>query len=213
MTAAARPSRIRPSAADVQRFGLLSAATVVARYAQVVDRAISGDGTTWLGAPPDGVVDPRGLVDGAADPQWLVDDAARVAEAFLRLLDAGAALVERAQAAAAPTAEEVLALPASAPGGTSEATLWVHGSTETAVTVALHVTPLVSGEGHLVVTPAVQCRPDRLDSLAAGASCAVGIHVAVPVGQPAGRYHGLVVASHAPEPVRVVLEVTDGAPS
>ena len=207
MTAAARPSRIRPSAADVQRFGLLSAATVVARYAQVVDRAISGDGTTWLGAPPDGVVDPRGLVDGAADPQLLVDGA------FLRLLDAGAALVERAQAAAAPTAEEVLALPASAPGGTSEATLWVHGSTETAVTVALHVTPLVSGEGHLVVTPAVQCRPDRLDSLAAGASCAVGIHVAVPARQPAGRYHGLVVASHAPEPVRVVLEVTDGAPS
>lgn len=207
MTAAARPS-----AADVQRFGLLSAATVVARYAQAVDRALSGDGTTWLGAEPNGVVDTRRLVEGAADPQWLVDVAARVAEGFLRLLDAGASLVERTQAAATPTAEEVLELPAAAPGGTSDATLWLHHSAGAPVSVTLRVTPLMSGEGHLVPTQAVECRPDRLDHLVADGSCAVCIHVAVPVHQPEGRYHGLVVGSIAPDPVRLVLEVTHGAP-
>lgn len=192
--------RARVLAADVQRFGLLSAASVVARYTEVVNRAIAGDDPLQLGAP----------TDGEPDPVWLVEGAARLAVASLRLLDAGTALLDRTRAATAPTAEEVVELPPTSPGHSSTATLWAHNPTGSAATLSVHPTPLVSGEGHLLPAEAVACHPGHLVRLAPGGSCEVGLGVTVPAHQPAGRYHGLVVGSVAPQPIRVVLQVTEG---
>ena len=190
--------RARVLAADVQRFGLLSAASVVARYTEVVNRAIAGDDPLQVGAP----------TDGEPDPAWLLEGAARLAVASLRLLDAGTALLDRTRAASVPTAEEVVELPPTAPGRSSTRTLWAHNPTGSVAMLSVHTTPLVSGEGHLL--PADACAPGHLVRIEPGGSCEVELRITVPAHQPAGRYHGLVVGSVAPQPIRFAVQVTDG---
>jgi hypothetical protein len=178
---------------DVQRFGLLSAAAVVARYAEVVDRTISG-----------------GDAQGPVDADGLVDGAARLTRAALRLLDAGAALVERTQLGAAPVRPERVEPPPTVPGSWTEAPVWVHNPTATAAQVALHATTLVSATGAMLPAAAVECSDSTPKVVAPLGSCEVRVRVAVPTGQSPGRYHGLLVGSVAPEPMPllVVVELT-----
>ena len=76
---------------EVRRFGLYSAATVVDRYVEIVDRAISRDGL----APAPAGEDTRA--------GWPADPAVQVASAWLRVLDATSALL-RSEAPREPAA-------------------------------------------------------------------------------------------------------------
>ena len=180
----------------VQSFGLHSAAAVVDRYAEIVDRVLSRDALT----PP-----PVGPDDGADGR--LVDGAVRVAEAWARLLDTTTTLV--LDGAPRDATIESVVLPPAAPGRTTEASLWLHNTTSSSVPgLALRGTGLSASSGRGIPADAVALVPDRFGVLAAGTSAEVRLRVLVPVGQPPGRYHGLVMISAIPsEPVALRLDV------
>jgi hypothetical protein len=180
----------------VQSFGLFSAAAVVDRYAQIVDRVISRDALT----------PPRPRSDDGADGR-LVDGALRAAEVWTRLLDVTTTLV--LDAARPDATIETFVLPPAAPGRTSEASLWLHNTTPSPVPdLALRGTGLSSSSGRGIPVDAVSLLPDRVRLLAAGTSVQVRLRVLVPAGQPPGRYHGLVMLSAtASEPVALRLDV------
>jgi hypothetical protein len=188
---------VTPGAEDlvgiVQRFGLSSAAAVVDRYLQIVDRAITGDTLT----------PPSRTGDGGPGP--MLDLATPMAEAWARVLGTSADLL-RIRTGDAP---ETLDLPAVAPGGSAEGSLWLHNTTSSAVPAAqLHVTGLASPEGHRIADDAVTLVPDRVGLLAPGNSREVRLRVVLPPDQPAAHYHGLVLTSAAPEePLVVRLDV------
>lgn len=191
----------RPSAADVQRFGLLSAAAVAARYAKAVDRAVGGWGP--LGAETHA---------GRSVEEWVAEVTRDLMRSSLRLLDAGAALVERSRPPATPPPAELLELPATAPGQRTWTSLWVHNPTGRASSLTLYATPLVCGQGHVLPSESVVPDLPRALELPPGDSVEVHLHVTVPSGLPPGRYHGLLVGTAAPEPLRVVVPVVATAP-
>jgi hypothetical protein len=181
---------------DVQRFGLLSAAVVVERYTEIVDRAVRADG---FGSAP--------RLDTRADA-WMVDSAANMAEVCLRLLDSAAALVsDRPQGTAVEV--EGLALSPTGSGFSSETLLWVHNPTSSSVSaIDLHMTSLISSNGVSIPAVAATFSPERLDVVEAGSAREVRLRVDVPADRPAGRYHGLVLSSAASSgPIAVHLDV------
>jgi hypothetical protein len=169
----------------VQRFGLFSAASVVDRYAEIVDRAIARD-----------------LVPASTQPRS--DGTVRLAQVWSRLLDVATAQLP--DGAARP---EALVLPPARPGLGSEASLWLHNTTSSrARDVALHATALLSTAGPAIPAGAVTLLPDRVDPVPAGTSREIRLRVRVPAGQADGIYHGMVVTTAAPtEPLAVTLEV------
>ena len=194
----ADPSDREPLVADVQRFGLLSAAGVVSRYAAIVDRAMGADNSP--------VPTPRRL---GIRPDALVEGAPRLAGAALRLLDEATALAVQA-ATGSPAAPEQLELPAAIPGATSQVSVWLHNPTPTPVATGVQVTCLVSGDGAVLPVEALTCEPAQDAPVASAGAREVLLRVTVPVSQPLGRYHGLVVASVAPDPMRLALNVIGG---
>jgi hypothetical protein len=185
---------------DVQRFGLLSAAMVVDRYIQIVDRAISG-------SP---LASPR-LSRDERDADWLVDRAARMTETSLRLLDTTAALIMNRAGqddGAAPLMER-LVLPPTRSGSSSDVSLWVHNPTPASTAaIDFHVTSLVCAGNLSIPVDAMSLRPERVDLVEAGGSREVRVRIEVPADQPAGHYHGLVLNSVAPsESIALCLEV------
>jgi hypothetical protein len=180
---------------DVQRFGLLSAAAVVDRYTEIVDRA------TQNGSPPP--ADERGTAG-------LVDSAARIAEAYLGLIDTTAALIANTATpdTAVPEMERHV-LPPTRPGFSSETSLWVHNRTSSAVTyIDLHMTGLISSNGVSIPLGVVSFSQKRLDLVDTGSAREVRLRIDVPADQPAGNYHGLVLISAAPlEPIALHLGV------
>lgn len=179
---------------DVQRFGFLSAAKVIDRYAGMVDRAIE-DGR----GPP---VPPLPGDDGV-----LVDRAARLAEAYLRLVDATVALAtDRGESG---VSMERITLPVAGPASRVETSIWVHNPTGQAATrLHLEVTELVSPAGVSIPAMAVSIRPSVIDRLHPSTSREVRLRVDVPQEQSPGYYHGLVLTSEAPdEPIGVRLEI------
>jgi hypothetical protein len=184
---------------DVQRFGLLSAAAVVDRYTEIIDRA-TRDASLRL--PPLPADEP-----GAG---WMVDSAARIAEACLSLVDTTAALfASRAKLDAVLPEMERLALPPTSSGFSSETSLWVHNPTpSSAGAIDFHMTSLISSNGRSIPVAAVSFSPKRLDVVDARTAREVRLRVDVPAGQPAGHYHGLVLISAAPfEPIGLHLDV------
>jgi hypothetical protein len=170
----------------VQRFGLFSAASVVGRYAEIVDRAVTRD----LGAAQAGG-----------------DLAGRLNQAWLRLLDVATDQLRVDAPRHASTG--TLVLPPAGPGELSEISLWIHNTTSSpAPAVELHGTALLSATGAGIPADAVSLVPDRIDSVAAGTSREVRLRVRVPAGQAAATYHGLVVTTAAPaDPMALSLEV------
>lgn len=181
---------------DVQRFGLLSAATIVDRYIAIVDRATTGDGFRRTTEPAPG-----------GDPDWLADTAATMARAYVTLVDTAATLVEDRSRPDAPGVERLL-LPATTAGSCSETVLWIHNPTAEPAEVELHTTGLVSSSGALIPVDALALLPQPLGLVAPGSSQQVQLLIAVPSDQPAGQYHGLVLSSAAStHPVVVHLDV------
>lgn len=180
---------------DVQRFGSLSAATVIDRYAGMVDRVIA-----------EGRVGPAFLPD---DDGALVDRAARLAEAYLRLVDATAALASGAGPREVGPSMERITLPAARSGSTSEASLWIHNPTgEAATRLDLEVTDLVSPVGLTIPAAAASVSPPGVDRLDPSASRRLLLRVDVPEDQPPGYYHGLVLIAEPPdESIGLRLEV------
>ncbi len=188
---------------DVQRFGLLSAAAVVDRYAELIDRATRDESFRSPPLP----ADERGT-------GWMVDSAARIADTYLSLVDTIAELIpNRAMADTAVPNMERISLPPTGSGFGSETSLWVHNSTSSsAAAIDLHMTNLISSNGVSIPAAAVSFSPERLDVVDPGTAREVRLRVEVPADQPAGHYHGLVLTSAAPsEPIALHLDVDDRA--
>lgn len=181
---------------DVQRFGLLSAAVVVDRYRQLVDRAM-GDG------------DLDGEIPGGpeqVDPSWLVDRASRLAGGYLRFLEnAVLAVGSRAQHMGV---ERVVLAPTS-PGNVTEGTIWLHNETGVETSpLELSATPLVAAAGSVISAEWVSFEPQTVRPVASGGTARCELRVEVATGASPGRYFGLVHMEGSDEPVVVELEVT-----
>ena len=174
---------------DVQRFGLFSAASVVDRYNAMVDRAMVDDGIASVPLSVDGL-----------DPGALVDRAARLAEAYLRLLDTTAVIASRAGRGQARPEMETILLPPARPASGSETSLWVHNPTSAASTgIEISVTGFISPNGATIPASVVRASPRRLDHLDPSTSREVRLSVDIPRDQPAGMYFGLALISEWPD--------------
>ncbi len=188
----------RRLADDVQRFGLLSAAAVVDRYRQLVDRAIEDVDL--------GEAIPGGLE--STDPSWLVDRASRLAGGYLRFLESAAsALGSRPE----PDTIERVAMPPTRPGESAEGSLWAHNPTEGPAVIEVASTALVSVGGAVVPEDHVSLRPINALPMEPGGKVEILLRIDVPSGAHPGRYVGLI---HMPDPgddpVAVDLEVRAG---
>ena len=186
---------------EVQRFGLLSAASVVDRYAEIISRESLGDPLRHA----------REALGGTSERS--VGGAAGMVEAGLRALDASARLISDAVAAGT----EPLVLPPAEPGGASEASVWIHNRTSSLVaSVQLHATILVSAEESSIPGDAVRSLPEEAVMVEPGTCREVTVRVSVPEGQPLGLYHGLLVGSGAPDgaiTLRLAVEGPGGGSS
>lgn len=185
---------------EVQRFGFLSAATVIDRYTGMVDRAVA-----------DGHGAPAAYLPGDGDA--VVERAARLAEAYLRVVDATVALATGSREDG--LAMERITLPVSRPASRVEASIWVHNPTgEAATQLHLEATGLVSSAGVSIPASAVSIHPSLLARLPPATSREVQVRVDVPGEQSPGYYHGLILISEGPdEPIGVRLEVLSPAES
>ena len=195
----AAASGVRDLARDVQRFGLLSASSVVDRYIDLVDRAVGGGPAAPSPHPSDRPSEQAG--DG--DMSALVASAARLAEAYLDVLEAAAQTTETS------AATEVLTLDAGRPGEMLQSPLWVHNpGLEPSSAMTLTVGPLVASGGATLDATSVACVPGDVRSIGPRESVRLEVTVAVPSDQQPGVYHGFVVSSLAPSvPMRVTVEV------
>lgn len=191
----------RHLARDVQRFGLLSAASVVDRYVDLVDRAL-GRSPAAATSTPSANRPAAAFMGTGTDP--LVDSTTRVAEAFLGLLDAATLML-----AADRSTEEGLVLGPVPPGDTTQSVLWAHNpAAEPTSDVTVTLGPLVAAEGGSMGADAATCTPERLEGIAAGGSARLDVRVDVPHDQRPGTYHGLVLVSLAPQaPISVRVQV------
>lgn len=178
---------------EVQRFGLLSAASVVERYVEIVNRERGGDP---LRSAREAL---------ASTSEWSGDGLARMLEAGLQALDGAARLVSSASS----RGTETLVLPPTEPGRDTRAPLWVHNRTSSLVaSVELQATLLVSPDESSISGRAVTFVPGEAVVVEPGASHEVLVRVNVPEGQPAGLYHGLLVGSGAPDgAISLLVEV------
>ena len=169
---------------EVQRFGILSASSVVDRYVEIINRQ-SLDGPRRRA--PEALV---GFTQGSGA------GAARILEAGLRALDGAAGVLSDAVA----DRSETLVLPPTEPGLDSEASVWIHNRTTSLVaSVALHPTMLICDEEFSIPGDAVTFHPEGLVVVEAGTCREVTVRISVPKGQPDGSYHGLLVGSGAPD--------------
>lgn len=183
---------------DVQRFGFLSAATVIDRYTGMVDRAVA-----------DGHEAPAAFLPG--DDGGVVERAARLAEAYLRLVDATVALAT-GESEDGLTMERIT-LPVSRPASRVETSIWIHNPTgEGATQLHLEATELVSSAGVSIPATAVSIHPSLIARLPPATSRELRLRVDVPGEQSPGYYHGLILISEAPdEPIGVRLELRSPA--
>jgi hypothetical protein len=169
--------------ADVQQFGLFSAAAVVDRYTALVDHATRQE-------PVIPGQDPGDL--GAAA---LVDGAGRLVDTGLAVLDDLISVLARAVRPGPPAVPDELVLPAAAPGTCSEVSVWVHNPTASPVRqVRLRATSLVSTTG-VIPADAVAFSPELLSVVEPGAAGELRLRVTVPEDQPTGAYQALVLSS------------------
>lgn len=188
--------RARHLVDDVRRFGLLSAATVVDRYTQMVERAVAHD--PWMSAPSDAT---------EPDPLGVAEATARLGQAYLAFVDSVAEILGSGRRDGHMPVERVV-LPAAPPGGTSRGSLWVHNPTQAAADIEMEVTPLMSTHGVSLPHAAIDLSPGNVLLLPSGGSRELRIRVDVPPDQDAGHYHGLAFVSAAPdEPLVLALEV------
>ncbi|HEX7100672.1 MAG TPA: hypothetical protein VF377_15695 [Acidimicrobiia bacterium] len=167
-------------ARDVQMYGALSAASVVARYAAKVDTAMAS------------------VTDDAWDPTVIASMAVFARETIGPLFEPRSRperVVLPAVIAGETSAGSLwLHDPGPLPGGRLE----------------LSVSPLVSGRGDVIPSSALSVSPRVVESMAAGGRQEVRLAAAVPFGQAAGWYHGWVFLITAPdEPVAVALRVEE----
>lgn len=164
-------------ARDVQMYGALSAASVVARYAAKVDEAMS--------------------THSAGEDSWDL--------AFLVSL-AALARESMASFFAGARSERLELTPVTA-GHVSTGSLWLHNAGPVPGNgLRLTVSDLVTGGGEAIPGSAVSLSPSSVRDLPVGERREVRLEVAVPAGQTPGWYHGWVFTSPGPdEPVAVAL--------
>jgi hypothetical protein len=179
---------------DVQRLGLSSASAVVDRYAVAVEEALG--------------IGPSVGSTAAPDPGTLVEVTARMAQAYLGLLDGLAGLAD-APRVRAEAGVETVRLPATPRGTSSRASLWVHNGTAEPVATAVRLGPLVSADGVTLRVGTATLESPTVE-VPAGGRAEVLVRVDVPADQPPGTYFGLALAPGA-GPLALRLDVQDGA--
>ena len=180
---------------EVQRFGLLSAAAVVDRYVEIVNRETVRHPLADLPQTLAGGV--RGTGAGAA----------AMLRTGLQLLDAAARLPSDTVA----SGTETLVLPRARPGADAEASVWVHNRTASVVaSVELRATVLISAEEHTIPGEAVAFHPQGAVVLEPGTCREVRVRVSVPKGQPPGLYRGLLTGSGAPDGAVILRLAVEG---
>ncbi len=191
---------VRDLARDVQRFGLLSASSVVDRYLDLVDRAVGG-APAETAPQPGRPTDP--FTDG--DVSALVESAARVAQTYLGLLEAATKITEPTARVTAVT----LVLDAVRPGDVAQGAIWVHNpGPEPTRGSMVTISALVGAHGACLDATRVGCVPSEVPAIAPGESAQVDVSVRVPDDQPPGHYHGVVIGSLSPgRPIQVSVEV------
>ena len=180
---------------DVRRFGLQSAASVVDRYVDVIERHLNGEQS--LGPVEAFATRADSALDGFTGSTW---------QAGLRLLEA----IGRPGADLAGT----LRLPPAAPGTSSEASFWIHNLTSAVVASEFYASVLVSPSDDRIPASAVSFLPSTVGSLEAGGSRQVVVRASVPPDQLPGRYRGLLMGTATPDgTLTLLLDVVDPEPS
>lgn len=171
--------------AQVRRFGLMSAASVVDRYATLVEQALGTDPTRL------------GLPDEHPSP---------LEEALTALGD----LLASARGPSGDAVERV-ELPATPVGSSSSVTLWLHNpSPEPGSGLSVRCTGLVRADGRPGPAPSVEVAPAGV-TVPAGGSAGFLLEARVPDGLEPGLYLGLAVPAPVQgDPVVIVLRVTGG---
>jgi hypothetical protein len=187
------------SVADIGQLGLETAATVVERLLTL----------TRLTLSPQAVGLPFPLLSATRDGV----DARRMRAEAERLIDLYAdwtrALVQAAVDAAdgGRPAGEGLSLGPVEPGGSAEASVWLHLLEGPAAGMTtLRATDLVAHHGGAIPSAAVRFDPASLDTANPRTSQQVVVGLTVPQGTAPGPYHGHILAIGVPEvslPLRV----------
>jgi hypothetical protein len=187
------------SVADIGQLGLETAATVVERLLTL----------TRLTLSPQAVGLPFPLLSATRDGV----DARRMRAEAERLIDLYAdwtrALVQAAVDAAdgGRPAGEGLSLGPVEPGGSAEASVWLHLLEGPAAGMTtLRATDLVAHHGGAIPSAAVHFDPASLDTAKPRTSQQVVVGLTVPQGTAPGPYHGHILATGVPEvslPLRV----------
>ncbi len=182
----------RPLVGEVQRFGLLSAATVVDRYTAIVEAAM---GT--------GAAAPQTTPDDAAQ---LIDATARMAHGYLRLLSGVAELA----GPLGPQSQQIdrVALPPVPAGRRTAASLWLHNPSDSPANgLTLTVGDFVGAGGSTLPARSGSVAPSMAD-VAAGGLAELRLSLAVPAGQPLGTYHAIALIGPSPhDPVVLSLSI------
>lgn len=174
---------------DVQRFGLMSAATVVDRYAAIAEQALRTDPVMAAAADDD-----AGL---------LVDTTARMARTYLDLLAGLSGLVAEPPAGSV----ERLVLPRARAGEHVAATLWLHNRTTQTHELTVAVGDLASFGGGILAARFVSVGPSTT-RVEAGGRAELALRIDVPADQLPGAYNGLaVVGPAASDPLMLSIDV------
>ena len=186
-----RPGRL---VADVQRFGLSSAAAVVDRYTSLV--------TTTLGNPAQrDSATPSGGPLAATETASIVEATALLAEGYLRLLDGVSALAGSPGAQVGtstagggqPDAATIaqVALPPAHAGESSTVPIWMHNPTPKPILgYGITLGGFLAADGCTIPAQSVSVTPGSV-AAPAGGSAEFSIVVDLPIAQPPGRYAAL----------------------
>lgn len=183
---------------EVQRRGLEAANLVIARLTERTNAA--KDAT----AGSNGSTGSTGSDPMTAMTEAFVSSMSAAVAAMAP--DAVSGMGSSSRGPAASAVPEVVAASGAA-GETVEVDVWLHNYTdELAAGIELHAIGLVSASGALLSADCITTRPQHPVDLSAESSRAVQLRVDLPADTPAGRYRGVVAASHLAD-LWLVLEV------
>lgn len=184
---------------EVQRRGLEAANLVIARLTERTNATSAGpvgsDGSAGPGQPASS----NGSDPVTAMTETFVSSMAAMMAALSPDPWSPAAVSGRGSSAGdcgAAASPEVLHASGAA-GESVEVDVWLHNYTdELAAGIELRSTDLLSAGGAVLATDCVHTRPEHPFDLSAESSRMVQLCVDLPVDTPAGRYRGVVAASH-----------------
>jgi hypothetical protein len=188
---------------EVRQLGVQSAATVVERFARLVNGNLRAPHTD-------------GQLRGQAQPGGPTNGDARQAldlylEISRQLYEIAITAVSSADPPSGAAATDGIELTAVQPGETAYGTLWIHSGTGSGCApIELLAGPLLGTSGDLIGATDIALQPPSVTSSSTEAD-GVRIIVNVPASVRPGRYRGyIVVRDRADDAIAIALSVTPG---